>query len=205
MRSKYSLPVIVIILLFSSLLITSCNKDDKVKSYKEEIKVEKIPQSIQNHAHGEDIPGKPESNIKWESPEGWVSIKTDSKIRLATYSVKSGSKEAVCTIIPLSGDGGGLKANILMWLSGLIQKEFSEVELNNFISEQKQFITSDNHKGIFIDFTTITGKESDLSMLVSVIELSGKTLFIKFSGATEIVTKNKEKLFKLSKSIKSEE
>lgn len=202
MRSKNSLPVIfivVVIMLFS----LSCSKDNEVRSYTEEI-TKKEP-VMKSHDHGMDIPGATETNLKWEAPENWTEIKTESKLRLATYSVKSGENEAICTIIPLSGDAGGLEANVLMWLANVADRDYPESELKSFISKQKKFKTRSNNKGIFIDFTNITGKESDLSIVVSVISFPEKTLFIKLTGNIDVVKSNLNKVFELSKSIESGE
>ncbi|MCK5005304.1 MAG: hypothetical protein KAS21_09460, partial [Candidatus Aminicenantes bacterium] len=62
-----------------------------------------------------------------------------------------------------------------------------------------------NNEGTFIDFTDITGKESDLSIVVSIINFPGKTLFIKLNGDKKVVKNNIDKIFKLSKSIESGE
>ena len=204
MRSKYSLPVIIILILTFVIFSISCGKKNEVRSFKEEI-TEKDKPEMTTHAHGMNVPGATKTNLKWDTPDGWVSIKTESKLRLATYSIKSGDKEAVCTIIPLSGDAGGLKANVQMWSASIADKEPSESEIDEFISKQKKFKTRSNNEGIFIDFTSITGKESDLSIIVSMITFPGKTLFIKMSGDPEVLRNNKEKMLKLSESIESGE
>jgi len=203
MRSENSLPVIVLtafILIFS----ISCGKKEEVRSFKEEISKQESP-AMEPHGHGMNIPGAAQSDFKWDSPDGWTEIKTESKLRLATYTVKSREKEAICTIIPLTGDAGGLKANVQMWLASIADREYTDREIDDFISRQKKFSTRDNEEGIFIDFTPITGKESDLTIIVSVIKLKDKTLFIKLSGDKGIVTSNTEKIFELSKSIRSGE
>ena len=202
MRSKYSLPVILLTIIFLIFSI-SCGKKNEVRSFKEEI-TEKKP-AMESHGHGMNVPGAIETNIKWDTPEGWTSIKTESKLRLATFSVKEGDREAICTIIPLSGDAGGMKANVQMWLASIADREHSESEVDNFISKQRKFKTRSNNEGTFIDFTDITGKESDLSIVVSIINFPGKTLFIKLNGDKKVVKNNIDKIFKLSKSIESGE
>ncbi len=203
MRSKYSLPVILFVFIFL-IFTVSCGKKNEVRSFKEEI-AEKEKPAMTGHAHGMNVPGATKTELKWDTPNGWTSIKTESKLRLATYSIKSGEKEAVCTIIPLSGDAGGLKANVQMWSASIADKEPSESEIDEFISKQKKFKTKSNNEGIFIDFTTITGKESDLSIIVSMITLPGKTLFIKMSGDPEVLRLNRAEILKLSESIESGE
>jgi len=198
MRSKNSLSVITIVSLFMIFSI-SCNKDNEIKSYKE--KIQKTKPSVLSHGHGVDISRPTKSDLKWDIPEGWTSIKANSKLRLATYSIKSGGKEAICTVVPLSGDAGGLKANIQMWLASTSEKNLSEEELKKFISKQEKFKTKDGKEGIFIDFSEMTGKEPDLTIGVSVITYPKKTLFIKMTGNIGVVKSNKDKMLKLSKSI----
>ena len=90
MRSKNSLPVIFIVVVFI-LFSLSCSKDNEVRSYKEEI-TQKGPDVEKSHSHGMDIPGATETNFTWKTPDNWTDIETESKLRLATYSVKSGEK-----------------------------------------------------------------------------------------------------------------
>ncbi len=204
MRSKYSLPVIILLVVTFVIFSISCGKKNEVRSFKEEIAENEKP-AMSGHAHGMNVPGATKTNLKWDTPEGWTSIKTESKLRLATFSIKSGDKEAVCTIIPLSGDAGGLKANVQMWSASIAEKEPLESEIDEFISKQKKFKTRSNNEGIFIDFTSMTGKESDLSIIVSMITFPGKTLFIKMSGDPEVLRNNRDKILQLSKSIESGE
>ncbi len=203
MRSAKSLPVILLSLL-SIIFLVSCGNKNDVRSFKETIP-ENVRSDANTHGQGMNVPVIPSTEIKWDTPEGWTNIKTESKLRLATYSIKSGEKEAICTIIPLSGDAGGLKANIQMWLSSISGKDLSGNELEEFILKQKKFRTKSNNGGIFIDLTGMTDKGSDLSIIVSVIDLSDKTLFIKLSGDRDIVKSNLDKILSLSKSIVSGE
>lgn len=199
MKPKNSLLVIFLVVVFI-LSSFACNKKDEVRSYKEKIEKKDVPSGF--HGNGSVESAAPESNIKWETPDGWQLAKNSSKLRIATYSFRSENGEAICTLIPLSGDGGGITANAQMWLSTLKKEEIKEADIKKFISKQKKFRTSDNHEGVFLDFMEITGKESGQSMIVSIITLHGKTLFIKFSGDTSLVNQNREKLMSLSKSIK---
>ncbi len=199
MKLRNSLSVITSV-LFLMIFSISCNNENKVKSFKEEVKQEKP--SVVSHGHGIDISGSAiKSDLKWDIPEGWVTIKTESKIRLATYSIKSGENEAICTIVPLSGDAGGLKANVQMWLASTSEKNLSEKDLRIFISKQERFKTKDGKEGIFIDFSELTGKDSDLTLAVSVITYPKETLFVKLAGNRNIVTNNRDNVLKLSKSI----
>ncbi|MEN8153363.1 MAG: hypothetical protein ABFR75_05015 [Acidobacteriota bacterium] len=198
MKPRNSLPVIFFVLILV-IVFSSCSKKDEVRSYKEKIVKKDIPQGFHGKNTMESTVKK--TDIKWETPEDWKLAENASKLRIATYSFKSGDKEALCTMIPLSGDGGGIFANVQMWLSTLKKEEAKEAEIKEFISKQKKFKTSDSHEGIFLDFTEITGKESGNSIIVSIITLHNKTLFIKFSGDTSLVIQNREKLMALSKSI----
>jgi len=204
MRSTYSLPVTVVILTAALVFSAACGKKNETRTFKEEIQEKEKP-AMTGHGHGMNVPGAAKTDIKWEAPEGWEEIKTESRLRLATYSVKSGEKEAICSIIPLSGDAGGLKANVQMWFASVGEKEPAMDEVDAFIAKQKQFTSKSDQPGVFIDYTTITGKESDLSIIVSVITLPGRTLFIKLTGDPEVLKLNRDKLFKLSESVESGE
>lgn len=191
------------ILIALSIVLTYCGKKNDVRSYSEEIPKNEPSKSF--HAQNIPLPDKIQSKIKWNTPAGWILEHSKSKLRIATFSVKLNKKEAVCTLIPLYGDGGGLTPNIRMWYGTLTGNDIKESELKDFIKKQKDFITSSGLKGILIDFLNVKSKTPDLSMLVSVITLPQKTLFIKMSGTRSLLEKNRNKFLEFSKSINTGE
>ena len=188
---------IVLILIF---LVSACGKSEDVRNYTEEPVNTTQVDNLKIHGNVPEM--KAPNDIKWNTPSGWESVKSDSRMRIATFSVKSGNEAALCTLIPLRGDGGGLAPNVNMWYSALTGEKPVEKKLGEFLKEQKKFKTSTGFDGILIDFLGVSSKEGKNSMLVSVITLNNRTLFIKFSGSKKIIENNRNKFLALSKSIR---
>ena len=187
-------------IIFISFLIffvfKNCENNSKVRNYKEKISDDKIDSKVQ--IKGED---RQFEVLEWKIPDGWIE-KKGSGFRLATFSIQSSEKEATCTIIPLRGDGGGLKPNVLRWLNQLGIGMDSGDELNRFISKQKKFKTSGNLSALFVDFTPLTHLKSDISMFVSVVSLQDTTVFVKMRGEKSFLIKNRDKFVSLCRSLK---
>ena len=180
---------IIFILIPIFFVFTCCENNNGVRSYKEKVSDQNINNKIQKKETSQDS-----VNLEWETPEGWTE-KRGSGMRLATFIIRANGKETTCTIIPLKGDGGGLKPNILRWLNQLKIKMFPEEKLDQFISSQKTFKTSGNLSAILIDFTSVTPPDSDLSMLAAIVSLKNKTVFIKMVGEKSVLKENLSRFF----------
>ncbi|MCP4221413.1 MAG: hypothetical protein GY765_42700 [bacterium] len=180
------------------LLFVSCGKDTKVRKYSEKVPAaEKAPEP---HGHPKTMPAaktatqhkKP--HFKWQSPEGWAEDSKSSGFRLATFTVKSGDKEAVCTVIPLKGDAGGLDANARRWLGQIkANNPDAEKDMKTVMAAQEKFLTGEKFPATMLDFTAVTPGASDNSTLVTTIIVDGNSIFIKMTGAKNILLENRDK------------
>jgi hypothetical protein len=189
---KISIPLTLV------LIFISCGKSN-VRNYKEQVPIDKTVHNF----HGEDI-GMTQTvttEFKWSAPQGWILEKSKSKLRIATFFIRQNNKNAICTLIPLHGDGGGLSANVRMWYGTLTGKDISDTKLKVFLKEQKKFKTSSGYKGVLIDFLKTESKDILTSMLISIVTFPKKTLFIKLTGDKDILLSNRDKFISLSKSI----
>lgn len=184
----------IIIALFSVflLMLASCDSGDSIRSYEEE--------SPQVQAKTEE-PTSP-NQLRWDTPEGWTQEVNTSTMRLATFTFGESEKNTICTIVPLKGEAGGLKANVLRWLGQLKIQLQSEEELNAFLNQKTSFTTKGEFPGVLVDFTTLAQKADDTTMLVGIIKISDTSLFIKMSGARDILIANRPALESLCKSIR---
>jgi len=194
--------------------VVSCSKDGEVRKYKEKdtpapAASQDPHASMQASAAGAAAtPVKP--HFKWESPEGWEEAKSTSNFRLATFTIKSDKGEATCTIIPLQGEAGGLKANVSRWMAQVSGKaghmdpklaEGGEADVEKLLESRQKFLTNGQFPATMVDFTPLTPKDDDPSILASLITVGGSTVFVKLNGPKSVLVSNKEKFFNLSKSF----
>lgn len=205
------------VILITCLLavVASCDKGSQVRKYKEK----ESPTPTRTHppmtpsdaaAPGTStVPGAgtAQSHFKWETPGGWIDSDQSSGFRLAAFTVKSPdqTKEAVCTIIPLQGEAGGLKSNVERWLgqisTGPEAPGPDNPTVEQLLKSQEKFLTDGQLPAIFIDFTPITANPNDPSILVAVISVQGNSVFIKMTGEKSILLQNKEKFKTLCRSF----
>jgi len=187
-KNRFSHVLLFCLFLTLALGLASCGGDDSVRRYTEETpaKESKAPA---------------EYRIKWDIPEGWTEESNTSSMRLATFSSGTGDDAILCTIVPLKGEAGGLQANVIRWLGQLKIQLQSEVELQKFLDSRTTFATKGNFPADLVDFTSLSPKPDDISMMVGIVKISDTTLFIKMSGKKELLAKNRVALEFLCRSI----
>lgn len=190
---------IVVCVFFSCLIFISCDSSDGVRQYTEDSPPVDISRDAgEKHAAA---PAQQPDPLTWDTPAEWVEERKSSTMRLAAFSVRQDDKEAICTIIPLKGDGGGLKANVRRWLAQLDIRLKSEAELDQFIARQKRLTTSGGLPAVLVDFTGLQ-PAGDTSILVGIVTLKGATVFIKMTGDTALLSGQKDRFLSLIESLK---
>lgn len=184
------------ITIFCFFVLLACGDGEKVRKYKEDQVALKEKDKTANDTVKSDT-----RKIIWKTPAGWLE-KEARGIRLATFDIKSDNEFALCTIITLQGDGGGIKANVIRWLGQLDLKMGSEDELDNFILKQKRFTTEQKMPATFIDFTPLVNSIDRNTMMALIIKLPRETIFLKMIGKNNILQKSREKFLTLGQSLK---
>jgi hypothetical protein len=168
------------------------------------------PQSRQYEENGATVapassrpqPRLPAGTWCWEKPRPWRE-EGSSGLRLATFSFSDREKSGLCTLVPLSGDGGGVQANVQRWLAQLNLPQFSQPELAVFLKRQKTMQTGSGLPVTIIDLTTLgqTPEQSGASMMVAMISAENQTLFVKISGEKALLEKNRDVFLKFCRSL----
>ncbi|MCX6579535.1 MAG: hypothetical protein NT166_05065 [Candidatus Aminicenantes bacterium] len=200
MRSRRANTTLSFALTLTLLLVVSCGKGEKVRKYKEKEK-ETAPASGAMTTPGA---GAAHPHFQWKTPEGWSEDKTSSGFRLAAFTIesKNNKAKALCTIVPLQGEAGGLKANVERWL-GQISGETAPPAgaVDKLMQAQEKFLAGEKFPAVLIDFTAVTPKTMDNSILVAVISINGNSIFIKITGEKSLLSENKDKFKALCQSF----
>ncbi|MFC2155575.1 hypothetical protein ACFLRB_03670 [Acidobacteriota bacterium] len=183
-------------LVFSSLLLLlllffGCDKGREVRKY----------QKKETSQTAKTTPGQVQ--FQWDVPQGWEESRTTSGMRLASFSVKSQGGESLCTIIPLKGTAGGIRANVIRWFGQINAKmEPGNDDLEKFLAGGEEFRTKGNFPAFLYDFTGLTRGQEDQSILVTIITFRDSSIFIKMTGKKTQLIKNKSKFKSLSQSFR---
>lgn len=190
--------------LLALLFLVSCDSGEQVRQYTEE-----SPASPMTRTTGEvpgasgDIRNQRSGKLLWDTPIGWREEQKPSTMRLASFTIKDDRGEAICTVIPLKGDGGGLKLNVIRWLDQLNIKLSSESEVDSFIGRQQRFNTSGGLPAVFVDFTALSpSTDTGTSILVGIVTLEGATVYVKMTGDASLLKTRKDRFLSLLKSLK---
>jgi len=166
------------------LLSAACDKGREVRKYKKQ-----------------ETPTSSHPQFSWDTPAGWTDMNT-SGMRLAAFSIQSAGKESLCTIVPLRGTAGGIRANVSRWLGQINAKmEPGSKAFEDFLTSGETFRTKGQLPAVMFDFTTLTPGPKDQSVLVTVLTMQDSTIFIKLTGEKSHLLENKEKFKALSQSF----
>lgn len=205
-RNKPFLVVFSILLILLIGVQFSCKQDAQVESFTEESAVP-APASAKDPHAGLNMPATSSapSHFQWKTPEGWLEDNKSSGFRLASFIVKDGTDESVCTIIPLQGEAGGLKANIMRWMGQIGAQLEDGPQLDEFVAKQERFLTDGNFPAVLVDLTPLTTDPTGKSVLATVVTVAGNSIFIKMTGPKKQLELSKEKFRVLSRSFSGHE
>jgi hypothetical protein len=194
--------VLFYLLLVILMAAISCGDSGKVRKYKEEAPAAGTQQEKQASPAPAATAMPAHTHFQWNSPEGWIENRAASGFRLAAFTVKSGEIESICTIIPLQGEAGGLKANVTRWLgqiTGSMPPDENTVE--KLLNAQEKFLTKGQFPAVLIDFTPVTPNPTDKSILAGILTVQGNSIFIKMTGQKSHLIENKAKFKALCQSF----
>ena len=143
----------------------SCESSDHIRTYR----LPKQAQPLDN-----DLKGKNEFVLKWETPEMWTEVEGHS-MRLASFTVPTTKGEGDLSITTFSGISGGIEANVNRWLGQIGLEPLSLIEI------QKISLTSRGKLGDYQYFKLINEDQKESAILASIFQLDGRTVFVKLS------------------------
>ena len=188
--AKRYIQIVLFIVAIASIFLPGCKKEQKVRKLNEK------STTIAQQQKKEPTAAPGDNKFSWQKPAHW-QVKESKGLRLATFAINN---KILCTIIPLSRDGGGLRANIQRWLAQL-GLQLSPQEVKSFMESRIDFKTKTNLSAAFLDFNPLLPDDNKLSMLVAIITTPESTLFIKMTGAKLLLEKQHDSFISFCKSI----
>lgn len=146
-----------------------------------------------------DVPFDP-ARLAWTAPEGWVQA-DDRPMREVTYTVAD-SPETECYVTVLSGDGGGMAANLNRWRAQMGDRTpFTTDEINAMptipmLGGEARLIALDG------DFTGMTGPTMQgFSLRGAVVLLGSHAVFVRITGPAEIIEREHDNFLAFCESL----
>jgi|TARA_B110000263_G_scaffold176770_1_gene154509 hypothetical protein len=166
-KRKY---IVLLVLLF---VISSCDKNRHVKSYrmpKTDFNIIKndVPKDLQNNVRG----------LSWIVPESWMPSEGHS-MRLASFDTPFSKGVGDLSIVSLGGSSGGLVANVNRWRKQLRLDIMTETQIQDIS------VSGESKMGPFKFFRLVNDVQKDRAILAVVLPMDRETLFIKLTASLD--------------------
>lgn len=136
-------------------------------------------------------------SLKYTLPDGWKA-KPLTQMRVASFSVADGGKEADVSVIPMGGMAGGNLANVNRW-RGQVGRAAIDEEAVQKMTEKVVIAGQDSD--LFDIAGTSPGSGEAERIIASVLHRDDTAWFFKMTGESDLVEKNKPAFIAFLKSV----
>ena len=160
------------ILFFGLYVFFSCSDNRYIQSYrmsKKDFGLEKVSQK-------ENLESKNISGLSWILPNTWVASEGHS-MRLASFDVPYSNGVGDLSIVSLSGESGGLVANVNRWRR---QIDLDTIDEQEILSSA---VNGNSRIGPFWLFRLVNDSNKNKAILATVLPSGDKTFFIKLTAS----------------------
>ncbi len=135
----------------------------------------------------------------WQVPAGWTEVPA-AQFLLAEYAIAgAGGAKAEVNVASLSGDGGGLLANVNRWRRQIGLAALDDNGLNQLVTS----LDVTGGKATLVDMTGTDMRTSQPTRLVGVIvPVNGQTWFYKLMGDASVVESQKAGFIQFVQGVK---
>jgi len=143
------------------------------------------------------------SDLTWTVPEGWEEV-AGGGMRVVSFKEASNPQAIDVSIVSLAGAAGGLESNLIRWAGQLgLNLTSGSNELKQLLSNAQVLKTNEGLDVKIFDFSLLQNKEdlSASSMLASMVEINGSTVFVKMTGSIQEIQNNQSNFMALTKSL----
>lgn len=179
------------------LLTVACNRAVEIRSY-QEVTVAPTPVGVLFDSTGAEVRGERSQDAgewRWVTPSEWSDLPGDG-LRLARFGIPGGGES---TVVVLSGDAGGVEANVRRWLKQL-GLELPQSGFQKLIDEAVRIHS--NFDFTFFDFTPLVRSPSDIAFLTAIATVDGQTMFVKAEAQNAVLTEQREAFIGLLRSLR---
>jgi hypothetical protein len=142
------------------------------------------------------VPAGAQLPFRYEVPAGWKQQERPAGISVVSYEVRDDRNRAEITITSLSGKAGGVIGNIVRWREQVGLPATSEAE----IRRQIKVLPTAGVEANYVDLASPPGKK-DARILGAIVPLEQNTWFIKMTGPTDLVGREKANFEAFVKSL----
>ena len=134
---------------------------------------------------------------KWSTPTNWVESTPGPMVRRSFAVAGEGGQKAVVSISVLSGEGGGILANVNRWRGQLSLPAIAEDALPKVAVP----LEAQGGKATMVDFSGTDAAGQPIRMVAVSVPHGAQTWFYKLTGAGAVVEREKDGFVKFVQSV----
>ena len=135
---------------------------------------------------------------KWSAPTNWTETTPGPMVRKSFSITGEPGQNAVVSISVLTGEGGGMLANVNRWRGQLSLPPIAEDALPKVTAS----VDAPGRKATMVDFTGTDAASQPTRMVVVSVPRGGETWFYKLTGPGPVVDREKDAFVKFVQSVR---
>ena len=190
----YRRPVFLVFLVTGLSWLLGCDQEVEVRSYQEVMVAPSPVGALFDSIGDENAEDITNESWRWVAPVGWDELPAD-RLRLARFGLPEGGES---TVVVLTGDAGGVEANVQRWLTQLgleLSPERLDALLGGAVS-----VRADLNFTVF-DFTALVPSRDQKAFLTAIASIGGETMFVKAEAPAGVLMEQRSAFVDLLNSL----
>ena len=186
-------PVLLAVTLLALVSLAGCDRKAEVRTYRE-VTVAPTPVGALFDSTGGEAGSAEGGNWHWVTPADWNELPGDG-LRLARFGLPGGGES---TLVVLTGDAGGVEANVRRWLTQL-GLDLPPERVRSLLDDATA-VRGDLDFTLF-DFTPLVSGRDATAFLAAIASAGGQTMFVKAEAPAGVLGEQRAAFIELLSSL----
>jgi hypothetical protein len=186
-------PVLLAVTLLALLALAGCDRRVEIRTYRE-VTVAPTPVGALFDSTGGEAGSAESVNWHWVTPADWNELPGDG-LRLARFGLPDGGES---TVVVLTGDAGGVEANVRRWLTQL-GLDLPPERVRSLLDDATS-VRGDLDFTLF-DFTPLVSGRDATAFLAAIASAGGQTMFVKAEAPAGVLGEQRAAFIELLSSL----
>ena len=186
-------PVLFAATLLALLALAGCDRRVEIRTYRE-VTVAPTPVGALFDSTGGEAGSAESVNWHWVTPADWNELPGDG-LRLARFGLPGGGES---TVVVLTGDAGGVEANVRRWLTQL-GLDLPPERVRSLLDDATS-VRGDLDFALF-DFTPLVSGRDATAFLAAIASAGGQTMFVKAEAPAGVLGEQRAAFIELLSSL----
>lgn len=186
-------PLLFAVTLLALVSLAGCDRKVEIRTYRE-VTVAPTPVGALFDSTGGEAGSAEGGNWHWVTPADWNELPGD-RLRLARFGLPGGGES---TLVVLTGDAGGVEANVRRWLTQL-GLDLPPERVRSLVDDATA-VRGDLDFTLF-DFTPLVSGRDATAFLAAIASAGGQTMFVKAEAPAGVLGEQRAAFIELLSSL----